>query len=45
MDDIIMNTNFEKSPKKGSKITISSSREHFCDDKRRSLQQAIMKKN
>jgi hypothetical protein len=44
MDNIIMNTNFEE-PKKGSKIAISSSPEHVCDDKRRSLQQAIMKKN
>jgi hypothetical protein len=43
MDDIIMNMDFERS-QKDSKITISSAREHFCDDKRRSLKQDILKK-
>jgi hypothetical protein len=43
IDYIIMNMDFERS-QKGSKITISSAREHFCDDKRRSLKQDILKK-
>ena len=33
-----------KEPKKGNKINISCVQGHFCDDKRRSLKQAIIKK-